>query len=81
MGRSNIILASIVAAVLVLLAVGGAIYVSRGINRGADVTGSSAGRVGDPKPNTAQQMEYSKKSESPSTTGSMINNNVPPPAK
>jgi hypothetical protein len=81
MGRSKVLLASLVAVLFAVVAIGGAIMISRGINQAADATGSSAGRKGDPQPNTAQQQEYAKSSRGPSTSGSTTGGAVPPASR
>lgn len=70
-----------IAVVFMLFAMGGSFYVSRHMNRTADIHQSSAGRPGDEKPNLIQEQQNDKSARSPSTTGQNTPSPVPPASR
>lgn len=71
-------LAVTVAAFFVVLAITGSVLTSRQMNLAADSSNASAGRSGDPKPDTIQQQPNDSAAHGPSTTGQNPDGAVPP---
>jgi hypothetical protein len=66
-----------VGAFFVVLAVGGSVLTTRHMNETATVHDSSAGRAGDPQPNTLQDQKSDEAARG-STTGAGRTSSVPP---
>jgi hypothetical protein len=75
--RNPIWIAFGIAVVFIVLALGGSFLTSHKINVAADQTASSAGRPGDPAPNTVDEQS-TESAKGPSTTGSKTQGAVPP---
>lgn len=58
--RKNLSIAAMVAAVFVVLAIGGSIFTSRQMNRTADEHAMSSGISGEGKPNGLQEFQNDK---------------------
>jgi len=80
-GSNSLSIAAVVAAVFLLLAVGGSFFTTRQMNRTADEHAMSAGRSRDGKPNGVQEFQNDKAARGPSTTGSNPDSAVPPASR
>jgi hypothetical protein len=65
----------------VALAVTGSFLTTRHLNETATAHGSSAGRSGEPRPNTLQDQQNIEAARGPSTTGSTSGGSVPPASR
>jgi hypothetical protein len=82
MQRTHLYLIGAVSAVFIVIAIGGSVYVTNGMNKAADEHGLSAGRDGDARPNGAQEFQNDKAARGPSaTTGSKTEGAVPPASR
>jgi hypothetical protein len=71
----------VVGAFFVLLAVTGSVLTSRHMNETATAHGGSAGRAGDPMPNTLQEQQDKASARGASTTGTNSGGSVPPASR
>ena len=65
----------------VALAVTGSVMTTRQMNETATAHDSSAGRSGDPRPNTLQDQQNTEAARGASTTGSTSGGSVPPASR
>jgi hypothetical protein len=70
-------LVAAVGAFFIVLAIGGSVLTTRHMNETATVQDGSAGRTGDPRPNTLQDQENAA-APGASTTGAGRTSAVPP---
>lgn len=70
-----------VAVVFLLFAMGGSFFVSRQMNKTADIHQTSAGRPGDENPNLIQEQQNDKSARGRSTTGQNTPSPVPPASR
>jgi hypothetical protein len=78
--RNPIWIALGIAVAFIVLAIGGSFFTSHKMNMAADQTNSSAGRPGDPPPNTVDEQS-TESARGPSTTGSKTQGAVPPASR
>jgi hypothetical protein len=76
----NMWLVAAVGFFFVVLAVGGSIMTTRHMNETATLHDTSAGREGDPRPNTLQNQQNDEAARGRSTTGAGAGS-VPPAAR
>jgi len=81
MQRTHVYLIGAVCAVFIVIAIGGSVHVSKGMNKTADQHGLSTGRDGDARPNGVQESQNDKAARGPSTTGSTTEGAVPPASR
>jgi hypothetical protein len=74
----NMWLVAVVGILFVVLAVGGSVMTTRHMNETATVHETSAGREGDPQPNTLQDQQSDEAARGTSTTGAGRDSAVPP---